>query len=275
MISLRRLGNLVSQRKSSMRLSPASKLPVGLATRTMLKTLTSHSQNRTQLVKPAIAQGVKGKVELFTGNFSYFTKLEMEAIKNSLNRGKTFVIVFDRDTISVPANERAMWIREHFLHNPDLEVRVAYGAPSETSPDKTAFSTYIKKQLPDNISVTKVRCDHFYSEHLAGSLNALSDPSPELHNHVKVVDDIKQDTAASKDLLLPEIAARIIHPFKKMINENDFKRKCEQESIVATQTIQQLNQNHPNTITFFRKNAMGYSSTKHYQFTHHSRKNNK
>lgn len=110
----------------------------------ILRELTAHLPKLT-----TIAQGIQGKAELITGNFKTFTKSEARNIADSLSRGKTLVLVYDRDIIQIPANERAAWIRHHFNHHPNLEVRVAYAPPAEASND------YIAKQIPAHISITK------------------------------------------------------------------------------------------------------------------------
>lgn len=199
---------------------------------------------------PMIAQGVRGQAGLMTGNFSYFTKHEAMIIQEGLNRGKMFVLVYDRDSISVPANERAMWIREHFKHHTQLEVRVVYGAPAEKEGNEAQQASYLKRQIPSDVQISSVHCNHSYSSMLAKELGVSCINS----SRVTVNENaIKQNLAVNKDLLFPKIANRVISPFQNTINTQYFKRMYEQQKSHVQSDIEQLNPNHPNKNTFFTR----------------------
>lgn len=202
---------------------------------------------------PNIAQGVRGAVELITGNFSYFTKYEAEAIESSLKKGKTFILVFDRDNISVPANERAMWIREYFQHHPDLEVRIAYSPPPEKEGNQERYVPYIKKQLSPHIQVTAVGCGNHYSALLSQALDVPVNPMAQLIHSETMDQEIKQNPAAYEDILFPVIAKRVISPFQQIIDEDEFKQLCEIEMECVKAYIERLNRNHPNQDGFFKR----------------------
>jgi len=221
------------------------------------KTIT---EKLTMQPPPVVAQGVRGRVELVTGNFSFLTKYEINAIQAGLSKGKVLTIVYDRDSIMVPANERAMWIREHFKNNANLEVRVAYGPPPEKDHNESEFISYIKKQLPNNVQVGSVRCSNLYSALLAKDLNVPFLPSPDLKDIKPLEEAIKRDPNAHKHLLLPAVAKRVISPFREIIDPDSFKQLCESEKTIVQEDILRLNHDHPNSDSFFSRTRWNTAS---------------
>lgn len=166
-----------------------------------LKLLAEASENLRHLrpQKP-IAQGIKGEAELLYGDFKEFNGSEARAIAASLERGKTFVLLFDRDSIAVPANERASWIRHHFEHNPNLEVRVAYAAP------ETPEYSYLTTQIPGDIQITR----HTQIE------NTVDTPMPIAKNRVR--NPFQQLVSAT---IFDTITERHAHQLKQRIQESN------------------------------------------------------
>lgn len=200
-----------------------------------------------------IAQGIKGQAELITGNFAYFTKKEATAITESLSKSKVFVIIYDRDTIPVPANERATWIREYFKHNPNLEIRIAYGPPGEKVTNPETYANYIKKQLPEQVVVSSVRCDHSYSPALAKLLNVPFQPSESLKDALLIEHFIKNTNKDPNGVLFDFVRKRVFSSFGRLINSQEFEQQYKQEAEKIRLDIEKLNPNHPNQDMFYAR----------------------
>lgn len=206
------------------------------------------------IFKRTIAQGVRGEIGLVTGNFSYFINQEAKAIEAGLNQGKLLVLVYDRDSIAVPANERAMWIREYFRHQSNLEVRVAYGPPPEHAGNEV-YLNYINRQLPSDIRVKSIHCNNPYSDFLAKSLGVPLIVASEDKKFNEVEALIKQDPQTYEALISPIARERILNAFKQVIDPQFFLELCEQEKKIVADDIEKLNPEHPNRSTFFSRTA--------------------
>lgn len=218
------------------------------------KFISQRVTNVARWVRPlsTVTQGVHGHIGLITGNFSFFTKQEASMIEAALQERKLLVIVYDRDSIAVPANERAMWIREHFKHHPHLEVRVAYGPPPEGAGHETHYPSYIKKQLPADVQVISVHCKNPYSSLLAEGLRVPFVAQPGM-GFKELEDRIKQDPASHESFISPIAIRRILSPFKTTIDAETFAKQCESESAQVPADMYRLNLGHPNLSTFFKR----------------------
>lgn len=224
-------------------------------TRPLARTVT------TQLPPSGINRGLTNtviipsidNVALITGNFSYFTKEEANIIQAGLRDGHVLVLIYDRDSIIVSANERAMWVREHFKHHQDLEVRVAYGAPLEQPGSEAVFSTFIKKQLPSYMTITSVRCNNFYSKKLSDDLQAAIKLLPNSTPFDSLEKLIKRDPKANQSLIMPIALRRLVSPFEEVIDQKTFIEAVESEKLAVKQDMLRLNPDHPNQHDFFKR----------------------
>lgn len=196
---------------------------------------------------------LKGPVELITGNFTYFTKIEAKAIQASLTRGQTLVLVHDRDSITTPANERAAWIRRYFDDHPQLEVRVAYGAPPDIQEKHTSFGEYFAKRIPKGITISAVACNNGYSAHLASHFLVPHKPIAELSQLKEIETAIKLDTTAAQSLLSAVSAPRVTNSFKNIIPEASFVKEINRQKKGLAEKIVKRNPYHPNHDLFFKR----------------------
>lgn len=232
---------------------------VAIAIRSLLRSRREFSSSKvgrivpTKSLEPSMIQALTGPVSLFTGNFRFFTKYEAGAIESALDEGRVLVLLYDRDSIVVPANERAMWIRSHLRHHPNLEVRVAYGAPVDKPGSETQFIDYIKKQIPEGMRVSSIRCGHRYSALLAQKFEIPLIENSLLQDIDVLENKIQTNLNEHMHLLFPVVQKRVISPFKEMIDEQSFKELVEVEKQRVASDIQRLNLNHPNAYSFFKR----------------------
>lgn len=222
-----------------------------------------HTPTSISTKLPTIAQGVRGDVFLFTGDFRYFTKTQAAAIAASLKQGQVYVLLFDKDSIAVPANERALWILNHFNHSANLEVRVAYGAPSEVEAKDPRFIQFIQQQLPTDIKIIEVNCANEYSKKLADALGC-SWRSP-ITNQVSWQEhefSIQHHPLAHKTLLHAKHIKRIFKPFTEAINERWFHKQIELATPLVEKYMRQANKEHPNHESLFSRVPWDLSALK-------------
>lgn len=200
-----------------------------------------------------ISYPLKGAAELITGNFTYFTQYEAKAIAKSLQRSKTLVMVYDRDNIATPANERATWIRRHFQHDQNLEVRVVYGAPTITQENAATVTTFLQKRIPNSLKISSVCCEQPYSQALAKSLKANYKPELRLAPLIELEAAVTQNEIVARQLLTDISAARVLDAFKMIVDENQFQKLIKRAKKSLKKSIYKYNQGHPNKNTFFKR----------------------
>lgn len=184
----------------------------------------------------APTQGIKGQAALITGDFKQFTTADKQLMQHVLNsESQLLVVVNDRNTIQIPANERAHWIRKEFNNHPRLQVMVVYGA-AELNDDKAllSYSQLIQSKRPHTVTFSTVWCQNQYSPLLAQLLRLPHEAVP-IANPGSI---IKGDTTN-----------RFTQPI-------EFPEKVEQEksSQAARALIESLNPvDHPNKPSFFKR----------------------
>lgn len=80
----------------------------------------------------AAHQGIQGSAALWTGDIPVLHNGLVEMFKQILATEQLAVLIFDKTSIAVPANERACWLRRELNDSDNLEVQVVY-APLELS----------------------------------------------------------------------------------------------------------------------------------------------
>lgn len=214
--------------------------------RALLKT-TSSFKNHIPLIpsnlqtfrrefSTAPTQGITGQAALITGDFKQFTKADKHLMQLALIQSQQlFVVVNDRNTIQIPANERAHWIRKEFKNDPRLQVMVLYGA-SELNNDESlrSYSKLIQTKLPKAITFSKVLCQHHYSPLLAQLLGVAHKQVAVQAESVPIVKGDKQSRFSQRMTFYPDESSRSIEIVRAEIDwANTF--------------------NHPNKSLFFKR----------------------
>lgn len=197
---------------------------------------------------PNIAQGISGPCQLITGDFEFFTQIEARNIQRCLKLASVLVMVFDRDAIPVPANERAMWIREYFNHDPRLEVRICYGAPNHDETSKMV--SFLRKQIPQHITVASVNCHNTFSDKLASMLGAEFHGFEQSAALDSALAQLKSSPEKHQHLLIPSLVERVINRFSHPIPQPDIIAASQREIREVSADLEKLNPNHPNKETF-------------------------
>jgi len=88
----------------------------------------------------------------------------------TLETGQLAILIFDKNSIAVPANERACWLRQELGDSSNLEVQVVYAPPE--------IESILSHSLLASLRIDRVLCSEKYSEELAEKLGAQHDSSP-------------------------------------------------------------------------------------------------
>lgn len=222
-------------------------------------------RNFSSSIKPRIGQRITGPVSLITGNFKYLSIPEKKAIQGALDKGNALVLVYDRDSISVPANERAMWIRRQFNFNPALEVRVAYGPPAEKEGGEALYASYIKKQIPKDVTINSVRCNNSYSQYLAKDLKVPFISPNNSETFEKQDELIKNAPDEHKEQIAPIARKRTLNPFRNTIDPLLFEVQCEQEKNTVLRDMMTKNPGHLRS-SFFKRTAWNTEELKNINY---------
>lgn len=214
----------------------------------MLSRLSSPNitRNITKYFSVAASQGISGNAGLITGNFSAFNKSEANIIKDTMDEhGQALVILYDRDSISVPANERSEWIRRHFKDDDRLEVRVAYAPPPEVGEEgysSEKYLSYLHRQIPEHIKVDSVCCDNEYSKLFAKKMG------------IKYSGATLREDTDKKQELVPEAYENIKDRFNNgIIDESEFVSSYESYSNGLKEKILDSNKDHPAPDSIFER----------------------
>lgn len=183
----------------------------------------------------APTQGIRGQAALITGDFKQFTVADKKLMQEALrSERQLFVVVNDRNTIQIPANERAHWIRKAFNHDQRLQVMVVYGA-AELS-DKSALLNYsklIQTKLPKIIDFSSLYCQNHYSPVLAQLLSLPHYKTANTDNPTAIISGAKKGRL-SQMIEFPNTEDKPIDEMRA--------------------TIESLNpDNHPNKSSFFQR----------------------
>lgn len=217
-------------------------------------TILSHPTPLPTTTEPQLNQGITGDCTLIAGDFKYFLPSEAQAIAELLPHRKVFVLLFDRDNISVPANERASWILEHFKHHPNLEVRVGYGAPMPDRKANTDFNRYVTQQIPGLINVKSVCVTNENSHALAEELSCALFYNRRLLDNHHLADLIDSNIEQHQHYLYPHVARRYQASFQQAMDAEAFVNDVQNHvPTVITTLNQQYQANHPNKAIFYQR----------------------
>lgn len=181
---------------------------------------------------------IHGPAALWTGDIPVLHNGMIDMFKRELaGVRKLAVLIFDKTSIAVPANERAWWLRKA-LEDPDtLEVQVVYG-PARTE-------SILSHDLVKSLSIDRVLCSEPYSRELAEALGAQHHTSCTLpnENEVGLADSMLQSPSAHTSHMPDAVARRLVQPFRR---ELPFAPAPSASDLRETESvIKSLNTNHP------------------------------
>ncbi|MDF1797198.1 MAG: hypothetical protein P1U63_11750 [Coxiellaceae bacterium] len=202
----------------------------------------------------SVAQGVRGATQLMVGDFAYFTKEISGVIAETLKSRQLLILLFDRDGIAVPANERALWILNHFNHVDNLQVKVVYGAPEVESLD--AYCGYLYGQIPTTVDVREL-CSFSEADEALAEILSVPTRSYDLRYSDEM---IKEDVSEYTDALVPHTVQRVLNPFDVVIPSEAFESGVDDLSKLTYEKMQAYNQGAVNIDRLFMRTPWDLSA---------------